>query len=236
MNSQPYSALNALVDIIATPTKALDEVRHHVSWLWWPLGVSLLVTVAAFAFYFTWVDFDWMIDEMVRTLPPGTDPAAGEQMRGFLTPGRQIGFSAIAIVVMTFLIYAIQSTYLHLVNKVAGDSTLRFGQWFAFSAWTAFPGVFQAIAMLVVMLLSDSNQVAQHELMPLSFNALFIHAEPGSPWFTWGNSLSLINLWMLGLMTLGVMRWTGAGLGKAATIACTPWVLIFGIWALLIAR
>ncbi len=235
MNTANYSVFNALVDIIAAPAKALDEVRHHVSWLWWPLGISLLVTVSVFVFYFNWVDFDWMIDEMVRTLPPGTDPAAGDQMRSFLTPGRQTGFAVVGIVVMTFLIYAIQSTYLHLVNKVAGDSSLRFGQWFAFSAWTAFPGVFQAIAMLVVILMADGNQVAQHDLMPLSFQSLFIHAEPGSSWFTWGNSISLINIWMLGLMTLGIMRWTGAGLVKALIIACTPWVLIFGIWALMIA-
>lgn len=235
MNTNNYGATNALVDIIAAPARALDEVRHHVSWLWWPLGISLLVTIAAFAFYFHWVDFDWMVDEMARAMPPGTDPAAAEQMRGFMSPGKQTLFSAIGVVLMTFVIYAIQATYLHLVNKVGGDPSLRYGQWFAFSAWTAFPGVFQAVAMFVVMLMADGNQVAMHELTPLSFQSLFIHAEPGSSWFTWGNSISLINLWMLGLMTLGIMRWTGASLVKAAVIACAPWVLIFGGWALLAA-
>lgn len=236
MNSSSYSVGNALVDIIAAPSKALDAVRDRVAWLWWPLGISMLAGIGAFGFYLAWVDFDWMIGEVIRTLPPETDPAAGERIRGFMTPARQFGFVIAGIVLMTFAIYLVQSVYLHLVNKVTGNPELRFGQWFAFTAWTAFPGVFQSLAIFVVIAMAESNQLAQHELMPLSFQSLFIHAEPGTSWFNWGNAISLINVWMLGLMTLGIMRWTGAGIGKALLIACTPWVLLFGIWALMIAR
>lgn len=231
-----YSVGNALVDIIAAPAKALDEVKHRVSWLWVPLGISLLLTIVAVVFYNLWVDFDWLVDETVRTaLPPGSDPAAADSIRSFMKPSVMITTGVVAIIVMTFLIYAIQSAYLHLINKAVGDPTLRFGQWFAFSAWTAFPGVFNAIAMLVVIAMADNNQLAQHDLMPLSMQALLIHAEPGSSWFTWGNSLTLINLWMLVLMTIGFMRWTGSSLIKSAIVACAPWVLIFGVWALIIS-
>lgn len=234
--STNYSVGNALVDIIAAPAKALDEVKSHVSWLWVPLGISLLLTIIAVVFYNLWVDFDWLVDETVRTaLPPGSDPAAADSIRSFMKPSVMITTGVIAIIVMTFLIYALQSAYLHLVNKAVGDPTLRFGQWFAFSAWTAFPGVFNAIAMLVVIAMADNNQLAQHELMPLSMQALLIHAEPGTSWFTWGNSLTLINIWMLVLMTIGFMRWTGSSLIKSAIVACAPWVLIFGVWALIIS-
>ena len=47
-------------------------------------------------------------------------------------------------------------------------------------------------------------------------NSLFIHAEPGEPWFNWGNSLDLIKFWMLGLMALGFSRWTGSSMVKSA--------------------
>jgi hypothetical protein len=234
--STNYSVGNALVDIIAAPARALDEVKNRVSWLWVPLGISLLLTIVAVVFYNLWVDFDWLVEETVRTaLPPGSDPAAADSVRSFMKPSVMITTGVVAIIVMTFLIYAIQSAYLHLVNKAVGDPSLRFGQWFAFSAWTAFPAIFQAIAMLVVIAMADSNQLAQHELTPLSMQALFIHAEPGTSWFTWGNSLSLINLWMLALMTIGFMRWTGSSLIKSAIVACAPWVLIFGVWALIIS-
>ena len=65
----------------------------------------------------------------------------------------------------------------------------------------------------------------------ISINNLLLNAPPGDPWFRWGSSLTLLNLWMLVLMSIGYSRWTGASMVKSTIIACLPWVLIFGIWA-----
>ncbi|MBT8075657.1 MAG: hypothetical protein KJN61_04245, partial [Gammaproteobacteria bacterium] len=109
-----------------------------------------------------------------------------------------------------------------------------FGQWFSFSTWTAFVGVFGALAAFVLIFMADSNQLSQQSLQVLSINSLLVHASPGDPWFTWASSLTLINFWTLFLMSIGFARWTGAGMVKSTIIAITPWVLIFGIWALMI--
>ena len=91
------------------------------------------------------------------------------------------------------------------------------------------------IAMpLVVIAMADNNQVGQGDLVPLSMNNLFIHASPGDPWFTWGISLGLVNIWMLVLMSIGYARWTGASMVKSSIIAVLPWAAIFGIWAAII--
>jgi hypothetical protein len=82
--------------------------------------------------------------------------------------------------------------------------------------------------------MSDSNQLSQQGLQVLSINSLFVHASAGDPWFTWASSLTLINVWTLFLMSIGYARWTGAGIVKSSIIACLPWVLIFGIWAIMI--
>lgn len=236
MNEKNYGALNALVDIIAAPGKALDAVRQHPRWLWWPLLVSLLVGVGVFTWYFLWVDFPWLVDEVIRTsVPPGGDPAMAEAIRGFMSPGVQIASTAVGVVLVTLVIYTVQSIYLHLVNKASGDPSLRFGHWFAFSAFTAFPAVFQSLAMAVVILMADSRQLPQQDLMPLSFQSLFVHAEAGSAWATWAGSLSLVTLWILGLMIFGFRRWTGASWLKSAIVALIPSVLIYGIWAAVIA-
>jgi len=234
--STNYGVSNALIDIIAAPGKALDEVKTRVSWLWAPLGITLVLTIAAVVSYNLWVDFDWLVEETIRTaLPPGSDPAAAAPIRSFMKPAVMIVSGVAGVIGVTLFIYLLQSLYLHLVNKAAGDPSLSFGQWFAFSAWTAFPGVFGAVAMFVVMLLAENNQVGQAELSPLSLQSLFIHAEPTSPWFIWGSSLQLTNFWMLALMTIGFMRWTGSSLLKSALIACAPWVLLFGIWGVIAA-
>lgn len=231
-----YSPFNAMVDIVAAPGKALDEAKQHVRWLWWPLLVVTLATIGVFVFYYLWVDFDWYIDEMIRlSVPPGSDPAQAEQMRSFFSPGSQITITAVSIAIMVAVIYAIQSGYLHFVNKLAGDPQITYGQWFAFSAWTGFVGIFNALSILVVILMADNNQVGPQDLAPLSMNALFIHAEAGTPWANWGNSLTLVHLWMLGLMAYGFSRWTKSSLLKSAVIVIAPWALIFGIWGAMIA-
>ena len=135
---------------------------------------------------------------------------------------------------MTFVIYLVEAIYFHLANKVTTGADIGFGQWFSFAAWTAFVGVFASIAAFITMLVADSNQITAESLQVLSMNNLLIHASPGDPWFRWGSSLTLINLWMLVLMSIGYARWTGASTVKSAIIACLPWVLIFGIWAAMV--
>ncbi len=240
MTTENYSVTNAMVDIIAAPGKAMEEVKKHPRWFWTPLAIIILLPIACFLFYFNWVDFEWLIDDTIRVATqdaPDADTAAamGDAIRGFMSPVKSSLFGAIAVVVFTFLIFAIQSGYLNLVNKVAGDPSIGYGQWFSFSTWTAFVGIFASIGMVIVILMADSNQLAQDQLNALSFQNLFIHAETGSAWFNWGNALSLTNIWMLVLMTIGFNRWTGSSMVKSAVIVSAPWVLVFGIWALMIS-
>ena len=151
-----------------------------------------------------------------------------------MEPERSKWFAAGLVVVMTLIIYLIQSVYLHLINKAVTGAEIGFGQWFSFSTWTAFVGVFGALAAFLTIFMAESNQLAPQSLQALSMNSLFIHASPGDPWYTWGTSLALINFWTLFLMSIGFARWTGASMVQSTIVACTPWVLIFGIWALMI--
>jgi len=234
MNDTSYTVFNAMVDIIAAPNKAFDEIKQHTAWLWWPLLISLALICGLFAWYYSWVDFDWLVEETIRQMPAEDRAAGGDAVRGFMNPNTMLITTLVSIVVMTFVIYLVEAVYFHLANKVTTGAGIRFGQWFAFAAWTAFVGIFGSLAAFIMLLLADSNQVSAESLQVLSFNNLLMHAEPGSPWFRWGNSLTLINLWMLALMSIGYARWTGASMVKSAIIACLPWVLIFGIWAAMI--
>ncbi len=134
---------------------------------------------------------------------------------------------------MSLLIYTIQATYLHLANKLTTGAEIGFGQWFSFSVWTAFVGVFGALAAFVVIFMADSNQLAGDKLQVLSLNSLIVHASPDDPLFTWANSLTLINFWTLFLMSIGYASWTGATMVKSTIIAVLPWALIFGVWGLM---
>jgi len=236
MTGNSYSAFNAMTDIIASPGKALDEIRQHTSWLWWPLLINIALAAGIFAYYYGWVDFPWLVEETIRGLPAESRAESADAVRQFMKPGQTMWMTVIGIVVMSFIIFTIQAAYFHLVNKSTSGAEIRFGQWFSFSVWVSFVGVFGSIAALIVILMADTNQLASTSLQPLTINALLVHASPGDTWHTWGSSLSLLTFWTIFLSALGIGRWTGASTVKSWVIALLPWVLIFGIWAALNLR
>lgn len=231
MADKPYTVFNAMVDIVASPGKALDEIKLHTSWLWWPLLISIVLACGLFAYFYSWVDFEWLVDETIRQVPAEDRAASADAIRNFMSPKSSMITTLIAVVVMTFLIYLIEAVYFHLANKITTGSDIGFGQWFSFATWTAFVGIFGTLAGFVMIFTAGSNQMSAEGLQVLSINNLLLHASPGDPWFRWGSSLTLVNIWMLVLMSIGYARWTGASMVKSTIIACLPWVLIFGIWA-----
>jgi len=236
MNDKSYTVFNAMTDIIATPGKALDEIRSHTSWLWWPLLISIAAASGMFAFYYSWVDFPWLVEETIRQLPAENRAESAEAVRKFMQQGQTMWFTLGGIVVGSFIIYALQAVYLHLANKMTSGAEIGFGQWFSFSAWINFVSIFGTAAALLVIVMADSNQLASTSLQPLSFNALLLRASPGDTWYTWANSLSLISIWSIFLGSIGYARWTGASITKSSVIVLLPWVLVFGIWAALNLR
>ncbi len=235
MADSTYTVFNAMVDIVASPGKALDEIRHHTSWLWWPLLVSILLAAGMFIYYYNWVDFTWFVEETIRQIPAENRAESAEATRQYMQPGIVMWFSVLMVVVMSFVIYTIQATYLHLANKLVTGADIGFGGWFSLTAWANFVNVFGTLAAFATILMADSNQLSSQALAALSLNSLLVHASFDSPWFTWANSLNLIHFWTIALICIGIARWTGVSMVKSAVIAALPWVLIFGIWALKIA-
>ena len=228
-----YSMLNAMVDIVAAPGKALDEIKLHTSWLWWPLLITMLLASGLMIYYYSWVDFPWLVEETIRQVPAENRAESADVIRKFMSVGTSTWTTVTAIVVMSLIIYTVQATYLHLANKLTTGAEIGFGQWFSLSVWTSFVGVFGALAAFVVILMADSNQLSAQDLQVVSLNSLLVHASAGDRLFSWASSLSLINFWTIFLMSIGYARWTGATIVKSTIVAALPWVLIFGAWGLM---
>jgi hypothetical protein len=236
MSGSDYGVFNAMTDIIASPGNAFDHIKDHTSWLWWALLVNLFLGMAVYGYFYSWVDFPWMVEETIRNVPPEDRAEAAETIRSFMKPETTMMITLVAMVVVTFVMYTVQAIYLTLVNKMTIGADIKFGQWFSLATWANFVGIFASLATLVVIMLADNNQLASTDLQPLSLNALLMHAKPGETWATWATSLSLISLWAIFLTAVGFRRWTGASTIKSWIVALVPWVLIFGIWALLNLR
>ena len=234
MTGNSYTVFNALVDIVASPGKALDEIKNHTAWLWWPLLITILFASGLFIYYYNWVDFQWLVEETIRQIPVENRAESEDAIRAFMQPGSSMWTTVIAVVLMSFVIFTIQATYLLLANKVITGAEIGFGSWFSLTVWTSFVSVFGTLAGFVAILMADSNQMSTQGLAVLSMNSLLVHTNPGDPWFTWASSLTLINFWTLFLMSIGIARWTGVDMTKSTVIAVLPWAVIFGVWALMI--
>lgn len=234
MTGNSYSVFNAMVDIVASPGKAFDEIKQHTSWLWWPLLTIILMAAGLLVYYYSWVDFPWLVEETIRQVPAEKRAESADMIRKFMQPDRSMWTSVIAVMIVTLIVYTLQAIYLHLANKLITGSGIGFSQWFSFSIWTGFVSVFGVLAAFVTIFMHDNNQLSTQALQVLSLNSLILHAAPGDPWFSWASSLGLLNFWTLFLMSIGFARWTGAAIVKSTIIAVLPWVLIFGIWALMV--
>ena len=229
-----YTVFNAMVDIVASPGKALDAVKSHTSWLWWPLVINILLACGLLYYYYGWVDFDWLIEQTIRQVPAESRAESADAIRQFMQPGTTTWTSIAAVFVVILVIYTIQAVYFHLANKMSTGAEIGFGQWFSLGSWAGFVGVFGTLATFIALFLADSNQVALENLDMFSLNSLLIHASPDDPWFRWATSFRLTSIWSVALLAIGFSRWTGAGMAKSVIIAALPTVVIFGIWALTI--
>ena len=166
MADNSYSAFNALVDIITSPAKAFDGIKSHNSWFWLPLLLGIGFASGLLVYYYSWVDFEWLVDYTLETQIAPEDRAASEDaVRSFMSPTSSIVTSVLAIVIITFVIYLLQALYFHLVNKATTGAKLTYGQWFNFSAWAGFVNVFGAIAGFMVILMASSKSFARMMLM-----------------------------------------------------------------------
>lgn len=234
MSDNKYTVVNAMIDIIAAPTRALDEIRNHTAWLWIPFLLVIGLSSGAFVYYFNWVDFDWLVEETIRGLPAESRSEAAPGVRGFMNPTTSSAITVASIVFVSLILYAIFAAYYHLVAKITTNAELKYGQWFSLQVWANFPSIINALGMFAVIFMAGSNQIGQQELMPLSLNELFIGAEPGDPWFNWATSTNLLQLWTTALAGLGFARWTGSSLVKGMIVAFLPLIAIYGIWAALV--
>jgi hypothetical protein len=227
------SPLGTLGNIFLDPKQALNDIRGHANWLWYPLLIALALCLGMFAWYYGTADWDGIVQQTMdyiasRNYPPETL----EKIRQGLTRSGILAQTVIFTSIFIVIIYLIQALYFFLVSKVAGYEAQGFGQWFSFVAWTNLPG---AVAFLVmgVSYLFASKQASMLSLDVTSLNTLIFKLKPGDSWFNLANGLHLTTFWVWVLMVVGFAQWTRQGLGKAAVITLAPYALIYGIWVLL---
>jgi hypothetical protein len=226
----------ACIDVLVSPSAAFSAVKEHKGWSWLPFILVITATVGLFLYYFNTVDFTWLKEQMLAEMAANgsseeeiattAENYTLEIMKWSTVIGSAVGFVLINLVV---------AIYYHLVTKMVVPNDYKFTDWYGFTWWAAMPGVIGAVVSILVVFFSSNGQVSMHDLQPASLNSLIFSVPAGSAWFNFLESLNLFNFWSLAIAAIGFKTWLNTDNKKATMLAISPFVLIYGSWALYIA-
>lgn len=221
-----------LIDIIASPSEALASIRQRPTVLF-PLLLILVATASIQAGYFLTVDFDFMVDELVEQAL-AVSSAPEDALRAAYAnsdPNNLAIVASISTALFVLVVTAIYAGWLHFAAKFGSDD-FRYRHWLSLAAWTGIPALFAALAAWVVLLGASDGRISLEDVTPLSLNNLLVGAE--GPFAAMLNGINLTQFWSLALVTLGYRQWTHKPWGVALGVAAAPWLLLYGIWTIVI--
>jgi len=222
------SALTCLGNIFVEPKKALQDIQPHTAWFWYPLIITIVLTVAFIVWYYATADIGWLANQMTAAMADKYSNEQLEQIRQNFTRSRLLTGSAVFVPLWISIVYLLQALYFFLVCKTGGYGEQSYGKWFSFSVWTSFPIVLSTIASGIAYLFA-SPQTSYYALDVTSLNALLFRLPLGHPLMSVAASVHLTTFWALGLMSVGFAQWTKKSLGQSALIVLAPWIIIYAL-------
>ncbi|MDC8015037.1 YIP1 family protein [Tahibacter soli] len=211
------------------PKAAFERLKNDPRYLF-ALALVVVATCATWIWYYAVVDIDWLQDKLIEQ-KGYTAPAEIDMARQVMTRG-SLGVFAIAggVVGIPLLLLAWAGWFRQAANFASVDLPLR--KWYAFATWTALPGALLLPIVAVQLALGHGRQTAPDELNPVSLNQLVLGLPPGSAAAAIFNSFSLLSVWTIVLITVGLVQWGVRSVPRALAIALAPYVVFYGGWAL----
>ena len=220
------------INILTAPKDAFTAIREKPTALV-PILLVILATASVQWGYYNAVERDFLIEELITQAQAFVNVPADQLRPNYenLSPTSLAIQSAVSIAIILPLIMALYAGYLSLISKFTYDE-IRFRQWFSLSAWTSIPTLFAALSGWVVILTNSDGMISIQAIQPLSLNNLIFRSE--GAWAAMLSQINLVQFWSLFLCAVGYAQWTGKSIGQAAAIVVAPYVVIYGIWSIII--
>jgi len=218
------SPMSAVFSMFYEPTRAFESLSPR-RYGWIPLLLVMASSLALILWYFNIVDFAWMVEQMVASMP-ATERDAAKQM---MSKGMFMGFGVLGVLVATPALMAVTGVYLMLVSK-ALNKPFSFNDGFAASAWSSVPAILSLPLGAVQILMSSHGQLTFSELNPLSLNQLFFHLDMGRPMAGIYDSISLPMIWSIFLLIIAYQVWAKVARSTAVKVVLIPYLTIYGLW------
>ena len=224
----------ALSAALATaPSSAFAELRERPRF-WFPLVISIIATVVLGYWYYSVVDIEWLKDTVFGA-NPNPDAAKHAAAMAMMTRTTLLWSSVVGGAIITPIFLLIQALLLWLAAKVTKVS-LGYKHWFTMASWTSLTGLLGFVVAAILILMSDTNQIAPGVTTALSLNELVFHRPMGAPGQGLLDAINIPSLLSWALMIIGVRTWTQRSWGFSAAFVLVPVVVIFAIWAFIAFR
>lgn len=219
----PTAALTTMFYDPVTAFGMLETKRH--SWL--PLVLLMASSCILMLWYFSVVDFAWMMDTMTAEIK---DAAAREQASAVMskTTMQTMGIAGSLVVLPLFM--ALYGVYFLLVAKAMNNDSFGYGAGFGLAAWASVPSLLMLPIGAMQIMLSSNNQLTTAELNPLTLNQLFFQYPMMHPLSGPLEMLSVPFFWSILLMIIGFQVWAKVSRATAAKVVLIPHATVFGIW------
>ncbi|MCH7344953.1 YIP1 family protein [Pelomonas sp. CA6] len=213
--------------LLLQPEQAFASLRAQPRYAF-PLLLMLGLTLAAIGLYFSQVDLPWLQSQLMA--PPDGRP---QDAMPVLSLKMLVVTSVLSTLIAVLGGRLLESGYYFLAGRVT-RMEFPFSQWLALACWASLPLLLLPLLSAGLMLLSPDGQLLQEQLNALSLNELLFQLPPQSPWFGLLSSLSVLHPWSWWLSAVGVKTWSGRGWGFSLAFALAPWVVVYGLWALVV--
>jgi hypothetical protein len=222
--------LNNFIDILVAPNQVFGRLKEKPTWFL-PLLLVFLMTASVQLGFFSLVDSEYLLDQLVeQSLQPGiTERDLRATLQVQVDNKTLLIFSSvIGVLIGLLLVMAIKAAYFLLISKLT-DKIISYKSWYSLVAWCSVPSIFTALAAWLVIF-SSGRMIDIEALNPLNLNYLTVNTE--GVFSSWLRAIDLIAIWGLVLVIMGYQSFTSCSTTKASIIVLTPYILIFGIWAI----
>ena len=218
------SPMSAFISMFYEPTKTFQQLEPAPK-SWFPAIVLMVAMVILFGWYFSMVDFAWLLDQMLANKPAEEREQAEKFMSKSVMQTSTLG----GTLVMLPLTFAIMGVYLMIVSKFVSNG-ISFGKGFALAAWSSIPGVLLLPLGAMQILMNSSGQLGFSELNPVSLNQLVFNYDMTHPLAGVMDNLSLSTFWSMFLTIIGFEVWAKTKRSTAILAVVVPYAIIYGLW------
>lgn len=217
------SPTSAFARMFYEPTATFQQLEARPKG-WFPMIVLMASTCLVMLWYFSMVDFSWLLDQMLAGIQSADEREKAAQ---FMSKNTML-VSTLAGTLLGFpVFFVITGVYLMIASKALSHG-ISFGKGFALATWSSVPGILTSLLGVMQILMASSGQLSFSELNPVSLNQLFFHYDMAHPLAGLMDGLNLTTFWSMFLLMIGFEVWAKVKRPTAILVVLVPYVLVYG--------